>query len=262
MKAEGLTTEDLAEPEIELFERDKVEDFLDRWRSLQTGFVDDPREAVHDADQLVAEVIQTLATTFAEHKRVLESQCSKENPSQRKTCVSRFSATARSSTSCSAPPDPRQHRPLRLPGGAVVSTTDIPISSGEPARLDQHQAAIRLQQAQPLVQSSRVGPGPRRTHPASIADRPCGPTKTRPDAKQPPPNTAGAVCAGHQSGQGRGRTGDLPLFSQSSRSNIPTTCSAITVNVGTAQRPHRRSRALPGVRPCFQAENPLTRAAA
>ncbi|KAA9152490.1 hypothetical protein FPZ12_036850 [Amycolatopsis acidicola] len=86
MRTEGLSTEDLAAPapespetpepaeEVELFEHEKVEAFLDRWRALQTAFVDDPREAVHDADQLVAEVIQTLATTFAEHKRNLETQ--------------------------------------------------------------------------------------------------------------------------------------------------------------------------------------------
>jgi hypothetical protein len=36
--------------------------------------VDDPREAVHEADTLVADVMQTLASTFAQHKKDLEGQ--------------------------------------------------------------------------------------------------------------------------------------------------------------------------------------------
>ncbi|MFF8730471.1 hypothetical protein ACF073_28915 [Streptomyces sp. NPDC015171] len=50
------------------------EGFRDRWQKIQTNFVDDPREAVHDADALVADVMQTLATTFAHHKKDLEDQ--------------------------------------------------------------------------------------------------------------------------------------------------------------------------------------------
>ncbi|MEU6591166.1 hypothetical protein ABZ923_18440 [Streptomyces sp. NPDC046881] len=48
--------------------------FRDRWQVIQNRFVDDPREAVHDADALVADVMQTLASTFAQHKKDLESQ--------------------------------------------------------------------------------------------------------------------------------------------------------------------------------------------
>ncbi|MET7315965.1 hypothetical protein ABZX83_11280 [Streptomyces thermoviolaceus] len=50
--------------------------FRDRWKEAQSRFVDDPREAVHTADTLVAEVMQTLAATFAQHKQELESQWS------------------------------------------------------------------------------------------------------------------------------------------------------------------------------------------
>ncbi|MFF4702316.1 hypothetical protein ACWC4D_26450 [Streptomyces sp. NPDC001288] len=42
--------------------------FRDRWHKIQNNFVDDPREAVHGADALVADVMQTLATTFAQHE--------------------------------------------------------------------------------------------------------------------------------------------------------------------------------------------------
>ncbi|GAA5059473.1 hypothetical protein [Streptomyces similanensis] len=50
--------------------------FRDRWRETQSKFVDDPRDAVHSADTLVADVIRTLAATFAEHKQGLEGQWS------------------------------------------------------------------------------------------------------------------------------------------------------------------------------------------
>ncbi|GAB3000385.1 hypothetical protein LWP59_36985 [Amycolatopsis acidiphila] len=59
---------------VELFSQDEIEHFRGRWQSLQTAFVDDPQDTVQGADQLVAEVMQALASTFAEHKRDLETQ--------------------------------------------------------------------------------------------------------------------------------------------------------------------------------------------
>ncbi|MFE2137346.1 hypothetical protein ACFW9X_29910, partial [Streptomyces sp. NPDC059466] len=50
------------------------EAFRARWQEVQSQFVDDPREAVHTADALVADVMQTLAATFADHKQELEGQ--------------------------------------------------------------------------------------------------------------------------------------------------------------------------------------------
>jgi hypothetical protein len=50
--------------------------FRTRWQEIQNRFVDDPREAVHDADGLVADVMQTLAATFSQHKQDLEAQWS------------------------------------------------------------------------------------------------------------------------------------------------------------------------------------------
>ncbi|MGW7464411.1 hypothetical protein ACWGJT_06810 [Streptomyces xantholiticus] len=52
------------------------EGFRTRWQEIQNRFVDDPREAVHEADGLVADVMQTLATTFSQHKQELEGQWS------------------------------------------------------------------------------------------------------------------------------------------------------------------------------------------
>lgn len=57
-----------------LFTTDDATGYRDEWRALQADFVDDPREAVQRADELVAQVIQSLATTFSEHKRSLEGQ--------------------------------------------------------------------------------------------------------------------------------------------------------------------------------------------
>ncbi|SDX16815.1 hypothetical protein SAMN05421504_102526 [Amycolatopsis xylanica] len=62
------------EPAKELFGQDEVEGFRAQWQELQAAFVDDPKRAVEDADQLVAAIMQSLAATFAEHKRELESQ--------------------------------------------------------------------------------------------------------------------------------------------------------------------------------------------
>ncbi|MEV7780145.1 hypothetical protein [Kitasatospora sp. NPDC088351] len=50
------------------------EEFRSRWQKIQSDFVDDPRNAVHAADTLVAEAMQALATTFAAHKQDLEGQ--------------------------------------------------------------------------------------------------------------------------------------------------------------------------------------------
>ena len=58
----------------ELFGMDDIDRFRGEWRDLQARFVDDPRSAVQSADHLVAEVMQSLAATFAKHKDELDSQ--------------------------------------------------------------------------------------------------------------------------------------------------------------------------------------------
>jgi hypothetical protein len=45
-----------------------------RWDDVQAGFVDDPREAVQNADGLVAEVIEELTSGFASARSRLEEQ--------------------------------------------------------------------------------------------------------------------------------------------------------------------------------------------
>ncbi|MFD3481361.1 hypothetical protein [Streptomyces sp. NPDC058695] len=65
------------EEATELLSAQDEEGFRSRWEEVQSKFVDDPRDAVHSADALVAEVMQTLASTFAERKQELEEQWSR-----------------------------------------------------------------------------------------------------------------------------------------------------------------------------------------
>ncbi|WP_405982564.1 hypothetical protein [Streptomyces sp. NBC_00158] len=51
-----------------------AERYRTQWAEIQGRFVDDPKDAVTSADGLVAEVMQDLAGTFAEHKQDLEGQ--------------------------------------------------------------------------------------------------------------------------------------------------------------------------------------------
>ncbi|WP_244197162.1 hypothetical protein [Amycolatopsis coloradensis] len=81
----GRTTEAAPERRDEdeaqtLFDNVDVDRFRDSWQGIQTAFVDDPQRAVKEADELVAVVIQNLATTFADHKKELESAWSHGEP--------------------------------------------------------------------------------------------------------------------------------------------------------------------------------------
>ena len=62
---------DGAEP---LFSPDAIEDLRNRWSSIQAGFVDEPRTAVQQADDLVGVAMKRLADAFAEQRNNLERQ--------------------------------------------------------------------------------------------------------------------------------------------------------------------------------------------
>jgi hypothetical protein len=61
-------------PPTPLFAEAEMGDFRARWSSIQTGFVDQPRRTVEDADKLVASVMQRLAEGFATERSGLEKQ--------------------------------------------------------------------------------------------------------------------------------------------------------------------------------------------
>ena len=64
-----------------LFSADVAQGFRSRWDATQIGFVDDPRQAVQQADELVAQVMKSLAQSFADERARLEAQMRDERAS-------------------------------------------------------------------------------------------------------------------------------------------------------------------------------------
>jgi hypothetical protein len=60
--------------ETHLLVPERGKEYRSRWDTIQTSFVDEPRNAVESADSLVAEVMQELAKTFADERQKLEAQ--------------------------------------------------------------------------------------------------------------------------------------------------------------------------------------------
>jgi hypothetical protein len=60
----------------QLLEDDELQRIHARWKDIQAAFVDEPRKAVQDADTLVADLMQRLATMFASERDQLESRWS------------------------------------------------------------------------------------------------------------------------------------------------------------------------------------------
>lgn len=53
---------------------EQEDDFRSQWEVIQTGFVDEPRQAVEQADSLVASLMERLAESFSERRKGLEQQ--------------------------------------------------------------------------------------------------------------------------------------------------------------------------------------------
>ena len=62
-----------------LFVDQDLAGFRTRWGAIQTGFVDEPRRAVEQADALVNELMTRLSQVFADERRQLESQWEKSD---------------------------------------------------------------------------------------------------------------------------------------------------------------------------------------
>jgi hypothetical protein len=60
--------------EASLFANHELAELRARWASVQATFVDDPRECVHKADGLVANVVDQLTSGFAETRSRLEER--------------------------------------------------------------------------------------------------------------------------------------------------------------------------------------------
>jgi len=57
-----------------LFPDDELHNFRARWDQAQTSFVDEPRKAVEQADNLVASVVKRIAEQFAAERQKLEGR--------------------------------------------------------------------------------------------------------------------------------------------------------------------------------------------
>jgi hypothetical protein len=55
-----------------LFEDEAAEKFRARWLSIQSKFVDDPRDSVQQADDLVEDVIKSITDSFARRRGAME----------------------------------------------------------------------------------------------------------------------------------------------------------------------------------------------
>jgi hypothetical protein len=57
-----------------LFAEDVATEFRSRWDVVQRGFVDEPRQSVRAGDELVAQVIKSLAETFSGQRAAVEGE--------------------------------------------------------------------------------------------------------------------------------------------------------------------------------------------
>lgn len=83
--ARGMATAAAAEPHaherhpsderpMPIFAGTEAAGYRTQWDAIQTGFVDEPRRAVEEADALVALVIKRLSAVFADERGALEHQ--------------------------------------------------------------------------------------------------------------------------------------------------------------------------------------------
>ena len=72
--AGAATAPAIDEQAAALFSPEEAKNFRARWDAIQVGFVDEPRWAVEQADNLVVATMKRLAEMFATERARLESQ--------------------------------------------------------------------------------------------------------------------------------------------------------------------------------------------
>ena len=75
-EAERNETERAGEDQ-KLFPDDELQSFRSRWDEVQGRFVDEPRESVQKADDLVSDLVDRLTSGFSETRSGLENQWNK-----------------------------------------------------------------------------------------------------------------------------------------------------------------------------------------
>src|SRR5262249_46161361 len=74
-RADGRAHPDARSEKLDaLFTPDAAKDFRSQWTNIQSRFVDDPRQAVREGDELVAQVMKSLAESFATERNRVETQ--------------------------------------------------------------------------------------------------------------------------------------------------------------------------------------------
>lgn len=68
-----------AEDPTTLLKTEDSERFRTRWNEIQGSFVDEPRAAVQQADELVSEVVELITQMFAAERNILEGQWKQGN---------------------------------------------------------------------------------------------------------------------------------------------------------------------------------------
>jgi hypothetical protein len=72
---ETRTTTDSLNEELALLSEEKeAGQFRTQWLNIQSKFVDNPRESVREADELVANVLKSVTMSFHERRTSLEKQ--------------------------------------------------------------------------------------------------------------------------------------------------------------------------------------------
>jgi hypothetical protein len=70
-RVEPMASDESLEP---LFPEEDLAGHRARWQEVQTGFVDEPRQAVEQADALVADLLERVNAGFADARSRLEDQ--------------------------------------------------------------------------------------------------------------------------------------------------------------------------------------------
>jgi len=73
-----------------LFEDQDVTRFREQWRELQSGFVDEPRGAVREADTLVSQMMDALTAQLTEQKRALQGESDARDTEQLRVALQRY----------------------------------------------------------------------------------------------------------------------------------------------------------------------------
>ena len=75
--ATTTTTSTDATRQMDLFADEELVGYRTRWEAIQTGFVDQPRAAVEQADALVSQLMTRLTEVFTRERSTLEGQWTK-----------------------------------------------------------------------------------------------------------------------------------------------------------------------------------------